>query len=57
MRTLVHDLLSILGAGQTYHAEPPDLGGTYPTWGADRCALPDITALTANASGTPTIAL
>ena len=24
---------------------------TYPTWGADRCALPDITALTANASG------
>ena len=30
---------------------------TYPTRGADRCALPDITALTANASGTPTIAL
>ena len=30
---------------------------TYPTWGADRCALPDITALTANASGTPNIAL
>ena len=31
---------------------------TYSTWGADRCALPDITAaLTANASGTPTIAL
>ena len=31
---------------------------TYPTWGADRCALLDITAaLTANAWGAPTIAL
>ena len=30
---------------------------TSPTWGADRCTLPDITAPTANASGTPTIAL
>ena len=30
---------------------------TSPMRGVERCALPDITALTANASGTPTIAL